>query len=59
MSVDDACLMFIVQMKVLLKTACDFTQTIKYSLNERIFHYKIFYDELGCSFNPNKGNQLN
>lgn len=51
MSVDDACLMFIVQMKVLLKTVILCVQIIKYSLNERIFHYKIFYDELGCSFN--------
>lgn len=53
MSVDDACLMFIVQMKVLLKTVILCVQIIKYSLNERIFHYKIFYDELGCSFNSN------
>lgn len=27
MSVDDACLMFIAQMKVLLKTACDFMRS--------------------------------
>lgn len=53
MSVDDACLMFIAQMKVLLKTVILCVQIIKYSLNERIFHYKIFYDELGCSFNSN------
>lgn len=53
MSVDDACLMFTAQMKVLLKTVILCVQIIKYSLNERIFHYKIFYDELGCSFNSN------
>lgn len=60
MSVDEACVMFTVQIKVLLKLPVILhVQIIKYSLNERSFHYKIFYDELGCSFNPNKGNQLN
>lgn len=34
-------------------------QIIQYSLNEKILHHKIFYDELGCSFNPNEGNQFN